>query len=83
MTKEEILGHLRVVLQEGFGTSPDSVMPDTRLYEDLDIDSIDAVDLLVRLRSLTDRRLKPEEFRSVRTIGDVVDVLHQHFSEKA
>jgi len=82
MTKEELFKHLCGVLQESFGTPAEKISLDTRLYDELDIDSIDAVDLMVRLRSLTDRRLRPEEFRAVRTIGDVVDVLHLHLSEK-
>jgi len=45
---------------------------DARLYEDLDLDSIDAVDLIVKLSELTGRKIKPEAFRSVRTVSDVV-----------
>jgi len=82
MTKEEIFERLRSVLQEIFDTPPEKITLATKLYEELDIDSIDAVDLIVRLRSFTARRMQPEEFRSVRTVGDVVDVLHLHMSEK-
>jgi acyl carrier protein len=45
------------------------------LYSDLDIDSIDAVDLAVKLKQLTGKRLEPEVFKSVRTVQDVVDAL--------
>jgi acyl carrier protein len=82
MTKEEILTRLSAVLQESFGTAPEMITRTARLYEDLDIDSIDAVDLIVKLRSLTERRLQPEAFRTVRTVGDVVDALHLHLTEK-
>lgn len=81
MTKEEILDRLRAVLQESFEIPPEKIVPEARLYEDLDIDSIDAVDLMVKLRSLTDRRLQPEAFRSVRTVGDVVDALDLHLQQ--
>jgi len=83
MTKEEIFARLAVVLQESFDIPPERITPAARLYEDLDIDSIDAVDMLVQLRSLTSRRLQPEAFRTVRTLGDVVDALHVHLSESA
>ena len=43
------------------------------LFEDLDLDSIDAVDLVVKLQDLTGRKFKPEEFKSVRTVGDILD----------
>jgi acyl carrier protein len=48
-----------------------------RLAEDLDLDSIDAVDLIVKLQELTSRKLNPEEFKSVRTIGDIVERVHE------
>jgi acyl carrier protein len=48
---------------------------DAHLYNDLDIDSIDAVDLAVRLKQLTGKRLQPDVFKKVRTVGDVVDAL--------
>jgi acyl carrier protein len=82
MTKEEIFDRLKTVLQESFGTPVEEIKLTTSLFEDLDMDSIDAVDLMVRLRSLTERRLQPEEFRTVRTVGDVVHVLHAHLLEK-
>lgn len=73
LSREEILERLTVYLGELFDVPPEKVVPDARLYEDLDIDSIDAVDLVVQLQQLTRRRFKPEEFRSVRTVSDVVE----------
>jgi acyl carrier protein len=81
LSRDEILVHLRSCLGELFEVPPEKVVPDARLYEDLDIDSIDAVDLVVRLQQLTRRRFKPEEFRSVRTVGDVVDRVHDLAAE--
>ena len=48
---------------------------ESRLYEDLDIDSIDAVDLIVKMRQATGKRLEPEMFKTVRTVEDVVNAL--------
>ena len=45
---------------------------DTHLYEELDLDSIDAVDLMVKLRELTGKKMEPEAFKLVRTVRDVV-----------
>jgi acyl carrier protein len=81
LSRDEILEHLRSCLSELFEVPPEKVVPDARLYEDLDIDSIDAVDLVVRLQQLTRRRFKPEEFRSVRTVGDVIDRVHDLAAE--
>lgn len=76
MTKDEILKTIVNTLQETFEIEASRVKPEARLYEDLDIDSIDAVDLIVQLKPLVGRRLQPEAFKSVRTVQDVVDALH-------
>jgi acyl carrier protein len=81
MTKDEIFARLKAVLIESFSIPAEKITPEARLYEDLDIDSIDAVDMMVQLRSLTERRLQPEAFRTVRTLGDVVDALYGHLTE--
>jgi acyl carrier protein len=72
-SRNEILRELTVYLEELFEVPPARVTLDARLYEDLKLDSIDAVDLVVKLQQFTKRRFKPEEFRSVRTVGDVLD----------
>lgn len=72
---DDILARLRTVLSESFGIAEADVVQEARLNEDLDLDSIDAVDLVVRLRELTGKSVPPRAFRSVRTVGDVVRVL--------
>ena len=52
-----------------------------KLFEDLDLDSIDAVDLVVRLQDLTGRKIKPDQFKTVRTVSDVVDRVHDLLAE--
>lgn len=81
-TKEEILATLREVLEELFEIEPERVTPEANLYTDLDIDSIDAVDLMVRLKELTGRKIDPEEFKNVRTVGDVVEAVHGMLQEE-
>lgn len=74
MTSEEILNALKTILEEQFEIDPAEVTLDTHLYLDLDLDSIDAVDLVVALQNLTGRKIKPEDFKSVRTVADVIAV---------
>jgi acyl carrier protein len=81
MTKDDIFARLKAVLVESFNIPAEKITLAARLHEDLDIDSIDAVDMMVQLRSLTERRLQPEAFRTVRTLGDVVDALYGHLTE--
>jgi acyl carrier protein len=63
------------LLAEMFELDKASLTAESNLYADLDIDSIDAVDLAVKLKQLTGKRLQPEVFKTIRTIGDVVDAL--------
>ena len=73
--KEEIYPWLVNMLHEMFELDETKITLDANLYSDLDIDSIDAVDLAVKLKQLTGKRLQPEVFKKVRTVGDVVEAL--------
>lgn len=75
MSKEEIGEWVSTLLQDMFELDPARITPEANLYTDLDIDSIDAVDIVVKLNQTTGKRIQPEVFRSVRTVRDVVDVL--------
>ncbi len=76
MTKDEILLRLTELLTTQFEVERSLIHPEALLNDDLDIDSIDAVDMIVHLKPLVGRRLQPELFKSVRTVQDVVDALH-------
>jgi acyl carrier protein len=76
MTKDHIFERIVAILHETFEIERERITPLARLQDDLDIDSIDAVDLIVQLRPLAGKRLQPEAFKSVRTVQDVVDALH-------
>ena len=71
MNNPQVLAKLRELLAENFEVDPARITPEADLYRDLDLDSIDAVDLVIKLQEMTGKRIKPEEFKSVRTIGDV------------
>ncbi|MDR5801392.1 acyl carrier protein [Caballeronia sp. LZ001] len=72
MTHDEILNRMREIFHDTFGIEPSRVTPQAHLFEELDLDSIDAVDLAIKLQEMTGRRIKPEEFRNVRTVADVI-----------
>lgn len=76
MTDESVLDKLREILQQNFEIAPERVTPSAHLFDDLDLDSIDAVDLAIKLQELTGKRIKPDEFKSVRTVGDVIGAVH-------
>jgi len=77
MTHDEIFARVAAVLDQTFEIDSARITLDARLYDDLDIDSIDAVDLLVKMKPLLNRPLQPEQFKSVRTVRDVVQALAQ------
>jgi acyl carrier protein len=72
ISDEDILLRLKDVLHETFEIDPARVQPDTHLFTDLELDSIDAVDLAIQVQDMTGMRIKPEDFKNVRTVGDVV-----------
>jgi acyl carrier protein len=75
MSRDEIYTWVVALLAEMFELEASALTPQSNLYADLDIDSIDAVDLAVKLKQLTGLRLQPEVFKTIRTINDVVDAL--------
>lgn len=77
MTKEEIYTELKSVLVKSFMVSEEDISLDANLYEDLDFDSIDAIDLAAKIHNVTGKQLKPEQFKGVRTIGDAVNVIDE------
>jgi acyl carrier protein len=76
VSKSHIAEVLAKYLQDLFDLPTEKVILTARLSEDLDLDSIDAVDLVVKLQEYTGRKISPSEFKSVRTIGDVVDKIY-------
>jgi len=77
LSREEIFAELTRELCSLFELKPEQITPKARLYDDLDLDSIDAVDLAVRLQELTKKRIRPDQFKAVRTVEDVVDAVEQ------
>ena len=74
-SNEDILNELKSIIHKLFEIEPEDVKLESRFYEDLDLDSIDAVDLIVSLQEETGHKFKPEEFKSVRTVADVIDII--------
>jgi acyl carrier protein len=83
VNEAEILERIRAIFQENFAIEPARVTPEAHLFEELDLDSIDAVDLAIKLQEMTGRRIKPEEFKSVRTVGDVIAAVESLLAAEA
>ncbi|KPZ16456.1 Acyl carrier protein [Pseudomonas amygdali pv. ulmi] len=76
-TREDIFEILRAAMVELFELEPERVTLEANLYQDLEIDSIDAVDLIDNIKRKTGKKIAAEEFKSVRTVNDVVEAVYK------
>lgn len=76
MDKNVIFEKIKAALIEDFDLEEERIVLDARLYEDLELDSIDAVDLIVKLKSFLPKNIDPEAFKKMRTLQNVVDGIY-------
>ena len=72
LTDSQIYDRLKTILMDAFEIEESRISLQASLFQDLELDSIDGVDLAIKLQEMTGKRIKPEEFKSVRTVNDVV-----------
>ncbi|HVC29443.1 MAG TPA: acyl carrier protein [Gammaproteobacteria bacterium] len=77
MDNQDIYQTLKNTLVEQFGLDPAKITPEARLSEDLDLDSIDAVDMVLKLQEITGSKVSPGDFKDVRTVADVQNVIEK------
>lgn len=82
-TQEEILKVVKDILVQDFECDAGILSPEVRLVEDLDLDSIDAVDLIVRLQKIINKKVNPEDFKQIRTLQDIVVAIEKIVNESA
>jgi len=76
MSKEEIFLKIKEILSTEFEIDENLINKETKLYTDLELDSIDAVDLMVKMKEYVKDKIEPEQFKKAVTIQDVVDILY-------
>jgi acyl carrier protein len=81
-SREQIYQTLADILVEEFEIEADDISLEANLYTDLDLDSIDAIDLVIKLRDITNEKIEPEVFKLVRTVEDVVNEIEKLTSAK-
>lgn len=74
--KDQIYQQLVAILEDEFEVEPDDINLEANLYTDLDLDSIDTVDLVIKLQEMTGESINPETFKAVRTMQHVVDAVY-------
>ncbi|MDR2500629.1 MAG: phosphopantetheine-binding protein [Treponema sp.] len=75
MTKEELFAKIQETLVEKFEIEAERVRPEALLYEELELDSIDAVDLIVEMKPYIPGKIEPDLFKQTKTVQDVVEAL--------
>jgi len=80
LTDEQVYERLKRILMDAFEIDEGRISMQSTLFQDLDLDSIDGVDLAIKLQELTGKRIKPEEFKTVRTVSDVVVAVQRLFA---
>jgi acyl carrier protein len=80
-SRDDILQLIKQIMLEMFEIEEELVTLDARLNEELDFDSIDAVDMIVKLKEITGKAVKPEDFKNARTINDVVEAVYKLIHE--
>lgn len=81
MTQQELEEQIQLFFVDRLDIDPAKIKPEAHLYDELGIDSIDAVDLIVQMTELTGKRIAPEEFKEVRTMGDVTGLLQTQLAK--
>ena len=83
MNRDQLLEWIRVLLVELFELEPEGIGFETRIVEDLDLDSIDAIDMIVELQSYTEERIDEDVLKHVRTVGDIVDIAERYLAPRS
>ena len=70
-----VLNQIRDVVVKKFKVQPENVNAATRLREDLNVDSLDAVELIMELEDTFNVKISDDEAQKLKTIGDIVSFI--------
>lgn len=77
MTRDDAYKKLQEILFDNFEIAREKITADANLYTDLELDSIDAVDLVIHVQDLIGKKISAEEFKAARTVNDVLNVVEK------
>ena len=83
MKREEILDEIQRLMSSLFELDPTAITLESQLGDDLDLDSIDAIDLIIKMQDMTGQKIDQEDMKRVRTVGDIVDIVVRLMGENA
>jgi acyl carrier protein len=83
MEEDELYARIRDLLIKEFEVPPEAISREARTREDLELDSLDHVDLVVELERFAGRRIESDELTNLKTVGDAVDLLRAQLEAAA
>lgn len=77
MQRQELVEKINATLMEHFELSPEKLRPDAHIIDELQLDSLDAVDMLVHLEDKLGKKLDVEKLRDARTLNDIYNLVEE------
>jgi acyl carrier protein len=81
-SKDEIFASIQGILEKDFECPREKLLPEARMFQDLDLDSIDAIDLMVKLQNMADVKVSRDAFKQIQTLWDIAEVVHKMLDEQ-
>ena len=78
MTKEVLYDKIKNILVNDFELEESQISPEANMVNDLDMDSIDFIDMIGKMRSIIPTKINPDIFKNVSTVQSVVDSLYPY-----
>ena len=83
MQRPEVVEKVNAVMHQGFEIPMEKLRPEARLYEELELDSLDAIDMIVALEEKVGRKVNIERFKTARTINDIYTIVGELLDEQS
>jgi len=80
-SRDEVIAILNTILEEDFEIDAALLKPEASLRDDLDLDSLDGVDLIVAIEKKFHFRVDEEEARSIRTLNDIYESIERQLEK--
>ena len=80
MDRQQIYEKVTQLMADLFDLDRSTLTPEAK-FQDLGLTSIDAIDLVVELQTMTGRKVSEAGLRNVRTIGDIVTLVQEHLAQ--
>ena len=81
MNEEEIFIELKKVLMDEFEVDEEKITPNASFYEDLELDSLDAIDLIVTMNNVYNIDVDNKSMEEILTIQQLIDTVKKYITK--